>query len=310
MASKAKTHDKEDSVPDRELDDLMPCLLPEELLCVRRAIEQTSVPSWVDRLPLQLGTASAGSLKAAEWGILYTIFYPLVLMPLWDLCDANTDCKILSANLVQKHTLTNWPKVNSKPNIHILQHFPAVIERFGPPAAFAAWAQERLNGLLGKAKTNNHPGRLSKTLFWRWIQGATLKHLGGLTNINVDEAVEESNGTIDATPISGEIYDQWLDHLNTYPLYSSSKWIREGLASDQSHSKILKPMAVLQPSFKDQQKKNFTVKKGHAGNSYIHFTLGGKDLFGSIQTLFSTKQIPNATFAQVSLFVDVDQEAP
>ncbi|OAV86433.1 hypothetical protein PTTG_06770 [Puccinia triticina 1-1 BBBD Race 1] len=339
MASEAETHDKEDSVPDRELDDLMPCLLPKELFCARRAIEQTSLPSWVDRPPLQLGAASAGSLKAAGWGILYTIFYPLVFMPLWDLCDANTDRKIPSANLVQlvriihklnhckitiadvssidkaiqryrKHTLTNWPKVNSKPNIHILQHFPAVIERFEPPTAFAAWAQEGLNSLLGKAKTNNHPGTLSKTLFRQWIQRATLKHLGGLTNINVDKAVEDSNGTIDATPILGEIYDPWLDHLNTYPPYSSSKWIREGLASDQSHSTILKPMAVLQPSFKDQQKKNYTVEKGHAGNSYIHFTLGGKDLFGSIQTLFSTKQIPNTTFAQVALFVDVDQEAP
>ncbi|KNE88209.1 hypothetical protein PSTG_18396, partial [Puccinia striiformis f. sp. tritici PST-78] len=42
-------------------------------------------------------------------------------------------------------------------------HFPGVIERFGPPASFAAWAQERLNGLLGKAKTNNHPAACRNT---------------------------------------------------------------------------------------------------------------------------------------------------
>jgi len=143
----------------------------------------------VDRLPLKLGAGSAGSLKAAEWGILYTVFYPLVLLPLWNLCDKNDDRKVLSESLVKlvhiihclnhrmitsaqltsiheviqdyrKHTIANWPKVTSKPNIHILQHFPEVIERFGPPASFAAWAQERLNGLLGKANTNNHPGEL------------------------------------------------------------------------------------------------------------------------------------------------------
>ncbi|OAV85062.1 hypothetical protein PTTG_30825, partial [Puccinia triticina 1-1 BBBD Race 1] len=99
MASEAETNDEEDSVADRDLDDLMPSLLPEELLSVRRAIEQTSLPSWVDRLPHQLGAASAGSLKAAEWGILYAVFYPLVLLPLWNLCNANKDHKILSDNL-------------------------------------------------------------------------------------------------------------------------------------------------------------------------------------------------------------------
>jgi len=140
----------------------------------------------VDRLPLRLGAASAGSLKAAEWGILYTAFYPLVLIPLWQLSNENENHKVLMDNLLQvvrithllnhrmiskdnlaaiheailryrKHTLQHWPEIKSKPNIHIMQHFPEVIERFGPPASFAAWAHERMNGLLGNGKTNNHP---------------------------------------------------------------------------------------------------------------------------------------------------------
>ncbi|KAI7946017.1 hypothetical protein MJO29_012405 [Puccinia striiformis f. sp. tritici] len=326
MASDAETHDKEDSVPDRQLDDHMPCLLPDELLCVRRAIEQICLPSWVDRLPLELGAASAGSLKAAERGILYAVFYPLVLLPLWNLCDANEDRKILSENLVKlvhivhmlshrtitsdnvssiregiaqyrKHTLANWPNVNSKPNIHILQHFPEVIERFGPPASFAAWAQERLNGLLGKAKTNNHPGTLSKTLFRRWVQRATLKRLSGLRTGNLEEGPESTKNQVSRIPIQAEIYNNWLDHLNTSPPRHIDQM-------------VLHPMAALQPSFRDAQKKNYTVEKEHAGNSYIHFTLEGSDSFGSIQTLFSTNQIPNTTFAQVALFVDVEQKGP
>ena len=177
----------EDVVPERKPDNHMPQLLAEELDCVRCAIKKTSLPSWVNQLPLKLGSASAGSLKAAEWGILYFVFYPLVLIPLWDLSDLNKDRTVLSDNLVKlvcimhmlshwmittetlraapeaiwqyrTHTLTNWPRVNSKPNIHILQHFPETIERWGPPSSFAAWAHERLDGLLGKAKTNNHPG--------------------------------------------------------------------------------------------------------------------------------------------------------
>ncbi|OAV85184.1 hypothetical protein PTTG_30719, partial [Puccinia triticina 1-1 BBBD Race 1] len=93
LASEADTHDEEESTPERQLDDQMPRLLPEELECVRRAIEQTCLPLWVDRLPLKLGAASAGSLKAAKWGILYTVFYPLVLLPLWDLCEENNHRK-------------------------------------------------------------------------------------------------------------------------------------------------------------------------------------------------------------------------
>ncbi|POW00138.1 hypothetical protein PSTT_13336 [Puccinia striiformis] len=39
-------------------------------------------------------------------------------------------------------------------------------------------------------------------------------------------------------------------------------------------------------------KKELHRGKGTCGNSYIHFTLEGSDSFGSIQTLFSTDQIP------------------
>ncbi|POW01124.1 hypothetical protein PSHT_12725, partial [Puccinia striiformis] len=126
-------------------------------------------------------------------------------------------------------------------------------------------------------------GTLSKTLFRRWIQRATLKRLNGITDMNHEEGTQGAKPTKSPTPIEAEIYDEWLDYLNTYP-----------------------------PTYgdfaADAQKKNYTVETGHAGNSYIHFTLEGKDLFGSIQTLFATEQCPNAIFARVSLFLDVDQK--
>ncbi|POW01425.1 hypothetical protein PSHT_12558, partial [Puccinia striiformis] len=127
---------------------------------------------------------------------------------------------------------------------------------------------------------------LSKTLFRRWIQRATLKHLSGLTDRNIDEGSQGRKPTNSPTPLQADLYDEWLDHLNTYP-------------------------PILQPNghvSRIPKRKNYTVETGHAGNSYIHFTLGGKDLFGSIQALFATEQIPNAIFAQVALFLDVDQK--
>ena len=42
-------------------------LTPIELDVVRRTIMHTQVPSWLDRVPHNLGEANHGSLKAAEW---------------------------------------------------------------------------------------------------------------------------------------------------------------------------------------------------------------------------------------------------
>ena len=106
MASERDTQLQE-ATPDRDFGDRMPHMLSEEVEAVRRAIEQTSLPSWVDRLPLRLGAASAGSLKAAEWGILYTAFYPLVLLPLWQLSNENENHKVLMDNLLQVVRITH-----------------------------------------------------------------------------------------------------------------------------------------------------------------------------------------------------------
>ncbi|KAI9620913.1 hypothetical protein H4Q26_013588 [Puccinia striiformis f. sp. tritici PST-130] len=106
--------------------------------------------------------------------------------------------------------------------------------------------------------------------------------------MNHEEGTQGAKPTKSPTPIEAEIYDEWLDYLNTYPpTYGDFAAVFQGCT-----------------------KKNYTVETGHAGNSYIHFTLEGKDLFGSIQTLFATEQCPNAIFARVSLFLDVDQKGP
>ena len=47
-----------------------------------------------------------------------------------------------------------FPDEKSKPYIHITQHFTEVIRRFGPPCFTAAWAQERLNGILANIPGN------------------------------------------------------------------------------------------------------------------------------------------------------------
>jgi hypothetical protein len=137
-----------------------PAILPEELDIVRRSILHTILPSWIDRVSQNLGSPSHGSLKAAEWLILYKLYYPISLIPLWtkSLEEAGSDkrktrvsalldlttlmCKIAQFLTLPKIKLCNlddleslitdyqnvlwknWPKLGSKLNLHLTQHYP------------------------------------------------------------------------------------------------------------------------------------------------------------------------------------------
>jgi hypothetical protein len=56
---------------------------PNVLQRIQEVIKQTNTPSWVDSVPRNFGESRAGTLKAAEWRILATIFLPLALISLW-----------------------------------------------------------------------------------------------------------------------------------------------------------------------------------------------------------------------------------
>jgi hypothetical protein len=186
---KGKMHDQEAEKSDRGIR-----LTAEELDVVRRTIMHTTVPSWMDRVPRNLGAANHGSLKAAEWLILYKVYYTISLIPLWTKPSTGLEtqgertrtsallksttllCQVtqfLTLPVIKKKDLDefdtllqsyrkclqeNWPEEPSRPNLHLTQHYPEVIRRLGPPRSTAAWAQERVNGILQKLPTNHHPG--------------------------------------------------------------------------------------------------------------------------------------------------------
>jgi hypothetical protein len=175
-----------------------PRLTKEELRVLQDVIAQTTVPTWISRVPHNFGSAGAGSLKAADWLILYTVYYPLAIVPLWVIGDGGHKQKIENSiavthqdvlrdsliklieitNILMKHHLNStdlanftklikeyrnilrigWPTQESKANLHLTQHYPQVIKGLGPPMATSAWAQERINGILGKIPNNHHLG--------------------------------------------------------------------------------------------------------------------------------------------------------
>ncbi|KNZ51412.1 hypothetical protein VP01_3969g1, partial [Puccinia sorghi] len=103
-------------------------------------------------------------------------------------------------------------------------------------------------------------GVLSKTLFRRWIERATLKSLKGLAMTIPEE--------------------------RNHPLVKREKNFKDG-----------------------QKKKNYTIETIHQGNSNINCRIGGKDIFGSVQRIFSSAQLPEATFLEVTIFVALEKNA-
>ncbi|CAK5266451.1 unnamed protein product [Mycena citricolor] len=50
---------------------------------IQRVIGKTTTPAWVDSVPSNYGDSNAGTIKAAEWRILSTIYLPIALVLLW-----------------------------------------------------------------------------------------------------------------------------------------------------------------------------------------------------------------------------------
>ncbi|KAE9391972.1 hypothetical protein BT96DRAFT_789749, partial [Gymnopus androsaceus JB14] len=62
---------------------VIPTNTPETMQHIRFVICNTKRPSWVNSVPMNFGSNSAGSIKANEWRVLCTIFLPIALVTLW-----------------------------------------------------------------------------------------------------------------------------------------------------------------------------------------------------------------------------------
>ncbi|OAV87275.1 hypothetical protein PTTG_29505 [Puccinia triticina 1-1 BBBD Race 1] len=292
-----------------------PRLLPEELDVVRRTILHTILPSWIDRVPPNLGAAIHGSLKAAEWLILYKVYYTIALIPLWvqshKVAASTTTRRRISFLLESTTTLSQvahfltlpeisvqnlgelddldhhnglilkyqrclqdgWPSKSSKPNLHLTQHFSEVIRRFGPPRLTAAWAQERVNGMLQRLPTNHQIDELPKTLINKWHINSTLCSMQNDTTYQTGAAEElELRGSPSTFVLEPPLFQKWKRAVAR----------RDGTrptATTGHADRILDFTVEIVPSFQ-ADRKTFTRNQHHQGNSFVKFYLGKDQRFG------------------------------
>ncbi|CAK5270814.1 unnamed protein product [Mycena citricolor] len=177
---------------------------------IQRVIALTTVPSFVGSVPHNYGDANAGTIKAAEWRVLSTIYLPIALVLLWgdyepsqqptrhrEMLD-HTMSLFCSVILVCRYTMSaarasqyraflkNWadglyhnhPHTQShalRPNMHMAFHIYDFLLLFGPVTSWWTFPFERVIGYLQKINTNNHiGGDLEATLSRSFMRGGNI----------------------------------------------------------------------------------------------------------------------------------------
>ncbi|KAI0706638.1 hypothetical protein C8Q76DRAFT_630087, partial [Earliella scabrosa] len=159
---------------------------------VRRDMTLTLVPTSVGRVPVNVGSASAGTLSADHWRTFCTIHLSITLIRLWgDLPSSDrrrnlldnflhmviavrygTTRRITRAKIqTYSHHIFQYvrglrelfPEQDLVPNQHLALHLGEVLERFGPTQAYWAFPFERFIRILRKANSNNRTSMFTCT---------------------------------------------------------------------------------------------------------------------------------------------------
>lgn len=149
-------------------------------------------PSWLTSVPVNLGSASHGKLKADQWRVLGTTYLPVTLIRLWGTKEGAQDVRasrcrqillitiaMLSAvvlatsrkateanarcyqDLIQAYTKGIrhlFPDYEFRPNLHMSMHLHEFIIDFGPPHCWWTFPFERLIGILQRIPHNGKIG--------------------------------------------------------------------------------------------------------------------------------------------------------
>ncbi|KAL1678149.1 hypothetical protein EV122DRAFT_252105 [Schizophyllum commune] len=142
---------------------------------IRDAIRDISLPSCVERPPLNLGEPSHGKLKAEYELTLFTLIFPLFLPEFWLRAGSTDHDQLLLSNFYHLVAATNivssfsttasaadeytyhytqyrissttlFPDSTSKPNHHYAMHNADLLRYWGPLPVLSEFAGERMNG--------------------------------------------------------------------------------------------------------------------------------------------------------------------
>lgn len=168
-------------------------LAAEDMQAIWMDIESFIRPSWLTSVPVKLGSASHGKLKADQWRVLGTTYIPVSLIRIWSVirpddprskrCRQILDItmSLLSAVVIaSSRTTSQWtadlylqhiqaylsglqdafPDYSFHPNHHMAMHLHEYLTFYGPVHSWWTFPFERVIGMLQRIPTNHKLGAL------------------------------------------------------------------------------------------------------------------------------------------------------
>lgn len=149
----------------------------------------TTLPSWMGRVPRNLGSAAHGKLSADQWRTACTVHFVITLIRLWGMLPNDDRRKQILDNFIALVTAVLWAAKRSsseehiaiirnqfekyltslvdlfttdalRPNHHLSLHLAECLEMFGPAHGWWAFPFERYNGVLQRFNTNSKIGEI------------------------------------------------------------------------------------------------------------------------------------------------------
>ncbi|KAH9854814.1 hypothetical protein C2E23DRAFT_725186 [Lenzites betulinus] len=170
---------------------------------IRADIQNTILPSWLERPPKNFGSAAHGKLKADQWRTVCTIHLTITLVRLWGVASASQRDRLLLDNFIHLITAVDLATRRSMnedrakafdrhmflylqglrdifshdlvPNHHLALHLMSCLILFGPVHGWWAYPFERYNGLLQSLNINNLPDDIPLTFMRGFYSGAELR---------------------------------------------------------------------------------------------------------------------------------------
>ncbi|KAJ3529757.1 hypothetical protein NM688_g7809 [Phlebia brevispora] len=184
---------------------------------IHNDIESIVLPSWIGRIPSNLGSASHGSLSADQWRTACTVNLVTSLGRLWGPCAANSNehqmldnfmdlvyaTKFGTARTITKEDIQQYhfymlrylrnimelyPSWPLHPYHHMALHFTSFLQAFGPTTSWRCFPFERYNYLLQQIDTNCKFGEMEITMLRRFCVAQNIRAL--MSNKIIPTALE------------------------------------------------------------------------------------------------------------------------
>ncbi|KAF7336362.1 hypothetical protein MVEN_02184700 [Mycena venus] len=301
------------------------------------------IPAWIDRPPVNLGDKMHGKLKADNWFVLFTIFFPLIIPELWwGPSSSRKDLKLLdnfhdlmgATNIVCSYTASPgeadeydefyvrylqssrslFPGLTTRPNHHYAMHNGEQMKWWGLLPKLSEFMYESHNGSLQKIKTNNHMWELDLTMLCQSPVVEAMRILSPREPVSMNPQSPQQLSPAQETAYNGSgvvldtltyelILDYW-NHTHSPPYIRAAELTYDLLDAGIN---VFPSRAVQLTSFMHKTRL-FCTFKNHPGNSSISFRhpLTGRKDMGFIRAIWSqVLQGQSRTFVVVQPHTDV-----